>query len=279
MQWLYYEYWKNRDDKKRIRKAFMLSIIVHLLIFVPFLFFKFRTPEAIPIVYQVSLESPVSETPIEPPKPEPPKPEPPKPEPPKPEPPKPEPPKPEPPKAEPPKAEPVKQEPPKKPELPKEEKPKPEKEKQPKPEKKDPPKKEEKPKEEKPEPSKSNTKPQQVDKRQQLTTATAVPKAEMTNQLPPELEWWARQVQRKIDSVWVVPEGIKVDAENNVAEVSFWVNREGQLVEPPKVTKEASDPELGESGVRAIMLAAPFPKLPDNYPNDEQLVVYSFSLQ
>ncbi|MCX8065765.1 MAG: TonB C-terminal domain-containing protein [Candidatus Hydrogenedentes bacterium] len=270
MQWLYYEYWKKRDDTKRIRKAFIISVIVHLLIFVPFLFFKFRTPEAIPLVFQVSLQTPAPETPV----PEKPaiQPEPPKPEPlPKPEPPKPEPPKPEPPK----------QEPPKKPELPKEEKPKQEKKEEPKPEKKDLPKKEDKkPKEEvKPKPPESTPEPKPPEKKQELTASNAMPKAEITSQIPPELEWWARQVQRKIDSVWVVPEGIKVDVENNVAEVSFLVNRAGQLVEPPKVIKEASDPELGESGVRAIMLAVPFPRLPDNYPKDEQLVVYSFSLQ
>ncbi len=110
-------------------------------------------------------------------------------------------------------------------------------------------------------------------------SAPSAPKAQVANPLPPELEWWARQVQRKIESVWVVPSGIKIDSENNIAEVSFWVNRNGELLEPPVVTKPASDPELGESGVRAILLAAPFPRFPDGFNKDEQLVVYAFSLE
>ncbi|MCA1901123.1 MAG: TonB C-terminal domain-containing protein [Candidatus Hydrogenedens sp.] len=256
MQWLYQEYWNRNKESKQIKKAFIISILIHILIFIPFYFYKFRTPEPIPLVFQVSLENPVPEKPItqEPP-PEPPKPEPPKPEPPKPEPPKPEPPKPEP-KPEPPKPEPK---PEKKPEPPK---PKPEPEKKP-----EPPKP-------KPEPEK---KP--VEKKEKIPPTPPAPKAEVATPLPPELEWWARQVQRKIESVWVVPEGIKIDPENNVAEVSFWVNRQGQLIETPRVTKEASDPELGESGIRAILLAAPFPRFPDGFAKDEQLVVYAFSLQ
>jgi outer membrane biosynthesis protein TonB len=233
----------------------------------------------------VSLESPVPNNsieqavPPEPPKPEPPKPEP-KVEPPKPEPPKPapkdEPPKPEPPQPEP-KVEPPKPEPPK-PE-PKPEPPKPEP--KPKPEKKPPEKKPEPPKPKPPEPKKESTPPpkKQETVNQQPVTPSAGPKAQVANLLPPELEWWARQVQRKIEDVWVVPDGIKIDNENSVAEVSFWVNRNGELIEQPKVVKEASDPALAESGVRAILLAAPFPRFPDSFDKDEQLVVYTFSLQ
>ncbi len=267
MQWLYQEYWKKKKDSRRIRKAFFFSILIHIIIFVPFYFYKIRTPEPIPLVFQVSLENPVPDKPItqEPP-PEPPKPEPPKPEPPKPEPPKPEPPKPEPPKPEPPKPEPPKPKP----------KPKPEKkipEEKPK-EKPEPPKPKPEPKKEQPPPKEQKPTP-----KQEVPPVPSAPKAQVANPLPPELEWWARQVQRKIEYTWVVPSGIKIDNENNVAEVSFWVNRNGELLEQPVVTKEASDPELGESGVRAILLAAPFPRFPDGFNKDEQLVVYAFSLE
>lgn len=244
MQWLYQEYWKRNKDSKRIRKAFIFSILIHIVIFVPFYFYKFRTPEPIPLVFQVSLENPVPDKPITQENP---------PEPPKPEPPKPEPPKPEPPKPKPEKTPPV-EKPKEKPEPPK---PKPEPKKEP-----SPPTKEQKP-----------------TPKQESAPAPTAPKAQVANPLPPELEWWARQVQRKIEYAWEVPSGIKIDSENNIAEVSFWVNRNGELIESPIVTKQASDPELGESGVRAILLAAPFPRFPDGFNKDEQLVVYAFSLE
>ncbi|MGC8739735.1 MAG: TonB C-terminal domain-containing protein, partial [Candidatus Hydrogenedens sp.] len=126
---------------------------------------------------------------------------------------------------------------------------------------------------EKPEPEK-----EQPPKPEPISVSSA-PKAQVANPLPPELEWWAKQVQRKIESAWDIPSGVKIDKENNVAEVSFWVNRNGELIEQPVVTKEASDPELGESGIRAILLAAPFPRFPDGFNKDEQLVVYAFSLE
>ncbi|HOV33522.1 MAG TPA: TonB C-terminal domain-containing protein [Candidatus Hydrogenedens sp.] len=270
MQWIYQEYWKRKDDSKRIRRAFFFSIILHLAIFLPFFFYKIKSPEPIPLVFQVSLESPVPNDSIEqvtPPatkEPEP-KVEQPKPEQPKPEP-KVEQPKPEQPKPEP------------KVEQPKPEQPKPE----PKPEKKQTEKKPEPQKPKSPKPKKESTQPQknqQTDKKQDPITPSAGPKAQVANLLPPELEWWARQVQRKIEDVWVVPDGIKIDNENNVAEVSFWINRNGELIEQPKVTKEASDPTLAESGVQAILLAAPFPRFPDSFNKDEQLIVYTFSLQ
>ncbi len=284
MQWIYQEYWKKNEDSKRIRKAFFFSILLHIVIFLPFYFYKIHSPEPIPLVFQVSLDSSVTNdstaqvTPPKSQKPEPPKPEPPKPEPPKPEPPKPEPPKPEP-KVEPPKPEPQKPEP--KVESPKPE-PKPKQEKK-QPEKKpESPKPQPKPQPKPPEPKKESspppTKQDPVQEPQTVTPSTG-PKAQVANLLPPELEWWARQVQRKIEDVWVVPSGIKIDNENNVAEVSFWINRNGELIDQPEVTKEASDPVLAESGVQAILLAAPFPRFPDSFDKDEQLIVYSFSLQ
>jgi len=69
-----------------------------------------------------------------------------------------------------------------------------------------------------------------------------------------------------------------MDAAENVAEVTFWVNRHGDLLGTPMVTKHAADPALGESGVNAIKLAAPFPPLPERYPHEEQMVVYGFTL-
>ncbi|NLN92140.1 MAG: TonB C-terminal domain-containing protein [Candidatus Hydrogenedens sp.] len=102
---------------------------------------------------------------------------------------------------------------------------------------------------------------------------------EASEGVPSELAGWVRLVQRKVEGVWAVPPGIMMDPANNIAEVSFWVDRYGDLIGTPVVTKHATDPVLGESGVNAIMLARPFPPLPDGYPQVEQLVVYAFKLQ
>ncbi|MBI4558385.1 MAG: TonB C-terminal domain-containing protein [Candidatus Hydrogenedentes bacterium] len=179
---------------------------------------------------------------------------------------------PEPPVAPP--SEPVR-EPPPPPEPPKEE-PKPE----PKPKPALKPKEEEKPKEE-PKPKEA---PKPKPKPTQL--AKAEPKPEVSKQtgvtvkegLPNELSAWARLVQRKVEKFWQPPAGIRLDIENNQAMISFWVDREGNLMGEPEIVKHASDEELGLSGARAIRLAAPLPPLPDDFKGTEQEVVYVFTL-
>ncbi len=79
--------------------------------------------------------------------------------------------------------------------------------------------------------------------------------------------------------MWAIPAGIRMDDDENVAEVSFWVNSDGRVLGTPQVTKHAADRALGESGVHAIMLSDPFPPLPEGYPHQEQLVVYAFRLR
>jgi hypothetical protein len=101
---------------------------------------------------------------------------------------------------------------------------------------------------------------------------------EISEGIPSVLSGWVRLVQRKVEGVWAVPPGIMMDPDNNIAEVSFWVDRYGDLIGTPVVTKHAADPALGESGINAIMLAQPFPPLPEGYPQVEQLVVYAFKL-
>jgi len=242
----------------------------------------------------------------EPSKPEPPKPEPKKPEPPKPEPPKPEPPKPEPPKPEPPKPEPSKPEPPK-PEPPKPEPKKPEKKPEPvKPEKKPEPAKPEK----KTEPSKKASDKTTTDpsakkdpkakpgdsktKTAAAPTKTAPGKPGSPDGLPSQsgpakpgvrnegmpsfLDGWCRNLQRKVESVWTMPEGMLLP-NNRLAEVEFWVDRAGNVMDTPRVVKEADDPALGQSGVRAIMMAAPFPPLPDAFDRNSLAIVYVFGVE
>ncbi len=223
-----------------------------------------------------------------------PKPPPPAPEPPKPEPvqeePKPEPPKPEPPKEEKPKEKP-KEEPKPKPELPKE-KPKEEKP-------KDKPKEEKKPAEKKPADKPKQTAKKPADSKAQ-TAAKTPPKTPpgkpgAPNGLPSQtgpakpgvrsegmpsfLDGWCRNLQRKVERVWTIPDGLLLTPENNFAEVEFWIDRAGNLLDTPKVVKAASDPALGESGVQAILLAAPFPPLPAAFDRNSLAIVYVFGMQ
>jgi len=51
------------------------------------------------------------------------------------------------------------------------------------------------------------------------------------------------------------------------------------LMGAPQIVKEAADPKLAASGVKAIQDAAPFPPLPEDYSELEQQVIYVFRLQ
>ncbi len=234
--------------------------------------------------------------PAEKPKPDPPKPDPPKPDPPKPDPPKPDPPKPDPPKPDPPKPDPPKPEKPeKKPEPEKPEK-KPEPEKPVKPEKKtEPPKKDPKKAEAnssgKKDPKATSTDPKSTAN----PTKTAPGKAGSPTGLPSQtgpakpgvrsegmpsvLDGWCRNLQRKVEGVWVMPEGMILPPDNQLAEVAFSVDRAGNLMDTPRVVKEAADPGLGQSGVNAIMMAAPFPPLPEAYERTSLTIVYVFGVE
>lgn len=76
----------------------------------------------------------------------------------------------------------------------------------------------------------------------------------------------------------MVPGGVKMDDEGAEAIISFWVDRNGNILGKPEVVK-TPDKALADSGVRAIMLAAPLPPLPFDYKAEEQQVVYVFSLE
>jgi len=95
---------------------------------------------------------------------------------------------------------------------------------------------------------------------------------------PSELSAWAVLIKRKVDRVFIVPPNFQMYALEDKAEVSFRVDRNGLLLGTPTITKQATNPALGESGVNAIKLAAPFPPLPESYPHAEQMVVFGFTV-
>jgi hypothetical protein len=259
-------YWTTPWYQTALFRTIVASLVVHVLVLAG-AYRLSQIPPRITPPKVLTFEFIPQKQDVQPaPKPEPPKP---KPEPPKP---KPEPPKPKP---EPPKPKPkpaVKKEVPKpkpKPEPPKPEPPKPKPKPPPPKPKPEPPKPKPEPPKPKPEPPKPKPEPVKP-----ATKAVAVKQ----EAFPEELAGWARRVQRKIEGIWVVPGGIRLDAEDAVAEVEFWVDRNGSLLSTPVVIKEASDPRVGESGVRAIRLANPVSPLPDKFKKDKQRVVYAFSL-
>lgn len=225
-------------------------------------------------------------------------------------PPPPEPPKPKPEKKAEPKPEkkPVPKPEPKKPEPKPKPKPKPEKKKEPKKESK--PKEKAKPKEEKKPPKQPEKKPAQTGpdmdalalgsldsmpplKQPKVVEANATGTGQggqdigaptgsgvsVGGGLPSVLSQWARMVQMDVETYYVPPAGIQLTEGNRRAEVMFIVDRHGNLLEPPRVIKQGSQPELGEAGVQAILHAAPLPPLPDNYDAVDQEVVYVFTLE
>ena len=159
--------------------------------------------------------------------------------------------------------------------------------------KKEEPKKTE-PKKETPEKTKPKETPR--DSEEELLMATAAPitsseppkpiapmgpdQSDMlsVNNLPPGLMSWGALVKRKVELVWIPPQGVELMEDETVAEVSFWVDAQGNLVGRPEVVKEASDPAVSASGITAIMLAQPYPPLPEAYGLTERQILYEFKL-
>lgn len=246
----YDQYWRDFHRRRSLKLALVFSLVLHLAAaaLVPEPKPPERPPEALKITHEVTFVAPPKPEPVkEEPKPEPKKEEP------KPKPPEP---KPEPKKEEPkPKPKPVakKEEPKPKPE-PKKEEPKP-----------------------KPEPKKPEPKPEPP-KEIQVAKQTEETGIEMEQELPHELASWGRLVQRKVWRSWNIPGGLRMAADQNEAVISFWVSRDGRLIEEPKIVKHASDPSVGLSGIQAVKMSAPYPPLPPDYGEDKVRVEFGFKI-
>lgn len=258
-----FDYYWLHHPTPLLRRAVLLSLVLHLAVVAALTWaFTHHKPVTHASVYQLEFvanaDQPQAETkapePIPPPEPPPP---------PEPEP-KPAPPPP------PPKEAPK----PKPPEKPKEDKPKPPEPPKEKPKPPEPPKEKPKPA---PEPPKEQPKPtpKPVEK-PAPPEVRPKPGVSMKQALPTVLDTWGGLVKRKVERVWEVPVGVRIDPQNNEAVVSFWVNRDGRLLGEPEIVKHASDPAIGESAIEAVKAAAPFPPLPDAYREPEVQVVYTF---
>lgn len=264
-------HWQSATRSRSLQAAVVFSAVVHLSLFVITITnWRPPAPKAIPIAFEVNFPSPPSVEPdpeskaVAPPPPAP-KPEPPKPEPKK------EKPKPEPKKEEP------KPEPKKEPEKVAEEKPKPKPEPNKEPEKKPEPTRETPPKapEKKPEPIVPAGAPSTLPKPEVVAAAPPPSSGVQQSQLPSILNAWGRNVHRKVHPKWIPPGGLQLTPDQREVHISFWVGRNGMLLDQPKVVKAAS-PALAQSGINAIVAAQPLPPLPLEYAAEKQEVVYVF---
>ncbi|MBI5094325.1 MAG: TonB C-terminal domain-containing protein [Candidatus Hydrogenedentes bacterium] len=101
---------------------------------------------------------------------------------------------------------------------------------------------------------------------------------EIQEGLPGVLTYWIGQVQRKVKSKWETPEGVLIVPDQNAAQIGFIVNRKGELVGQPEIVKEASDPVVAQSGLKAVLDSAPLPPLPDDFEENQQQVIITFRL-
>ena len=108
-----------------------------------------------------------------------------------------------------------------------------------------------------------------------VTATTGV----VNGSVPSELAGWVIQVQRKVERMFVIPSGIYMDAAENIAEVSFWVDRNGNLLGNPTVTKPAADPALGEAGINAILYWQILFRRCRRVMPTRTLIIYGFTLR
>lgn len=260
-------HWQSATRSRSLQAAVVVSALIHLGMFtVVVTNWRPPRPKAIPISFEVNFAAPPTPEPDPEAKAATPPPPAPKPEPPKPE-----------PKKEEPKPEP-KKEPEKVAEKKPEPKPEPKKEPEKKPEpKKDPPKKEEPKKEpaKKPTPAVPAGAPSTMPKPEVVAKAPPPSSGVQQSQLPSILNAWGRNVYRKVHPRWIPPSGMQLTPEQKEVHISFWVGRNGMLLEQPKVVKAANQ-ALAQSGINAIIAAQPLPPLPLEYAAEKQEVVYVF---
>ena len=126
--------------------------------------------------------------------------------------------------------------------------------------------------------SSSQTSKQTTRKQTQVVPGVSTGKAglQMAGGIPSALGMWGGLVQRKVEKEWVVPEGLQLGAVDDGALISFWVNRDGRLVGEPEIVKEALDPAVATSAIRAVKAAVPYPALPDSFGDAQVQVYYTF---
>ncbi|MGA2147343.1 MAG: energy transducer TonB [Bryobacteraceae bacterium] len=87
--------------------------------------------------------------------------------------------------------------------------------------------------------------------------------------------WYAKLLCDKVGQSWRTN---GLDSRSNVAVVSFTIRRDGSLGGAPRLTQRSGNDALDISAQRAILDAAPFPALPQQFNKNEAEVQMRFSL-
>ncbi|HUU51647.1 MAG TPA: TonB family protein [Candidatus Heimdallarchaeota archaeon] len=81
-----------------------------------------------------------------------------------------------------------------------------------------------------------------------------------------DLSPWARDVVEKIQKNWAIPTS-QDDGRKNVVEITVSIRKNGDLLNVG-IRNSSAHPMLDQAALNAVKMSAPFPELPDNFPND-----------
>jgi protein TonB len=77
---------------------------------------------------------------------------------------------------------------------------------------------------------------------------------------------WARDVVEKIQTNWAIPTS-QDENEKSVVEITVSIGKNGDLLNVG-IRNSSAFPILDQAALHAVRMSAPFPSLPDNFPND-----------
>jgi TonB family protein len=85
---------------------------------------------------------------------------------------------------------------------------------------------------------------------------------------------WAREVVEKIQKNWAIPTS-QDDGKKNVVEIKVSIGKNGELLNV-SIRNSSAHPTLDQAALNAIRISAPFPELPENFPNNNLDVHFLF---
>lgn len=85
---------------------------------------------------------------------------------------------------------------------------------------------------------------------------------------------WARSVVEKIQKNWTIPTS-QNDGAKNAVEITVSLAKNGDLLNVG-IRNSSAHPTLDQAALNAVRMSAPFPALPDNFPNDSLEVFFLF---
>jgi TonB family protein len=77
---------------------------------------------------------------------------------------------------------------------------------------------------------------------------------------------WARDVVEKIQTNWTIPTS-QDESEKSVVEITVTIGKNGDLLNVG-IRNSSAHPALDQAALHAVRMSAPFPSLPENFPND-----------